>query len=103
MEEPLKVTFSIHHSEKVRYDYTYMSNLFSAVTAISIENYIILHKIERVKELPGYDQLTLSEISYTLNYSSVADLSKQFKNFTGLTPSYFTNLQQIRLENKENV
>ena len=71
------------------YDYTYMANLFSKVQGITIEHYIILHKIERVKELLTLGQLTLTEISHKLHYSSVGHLSNQFKKVTGFTPSYF--------------
>jgi len=78
-EEVPKVNFSVFLSEKLQYDYTYLANLFSEVTGITIEHYIIAHKIERVKELIIYDELNLTEISYKLNYSSVAHLSNQFK------------------------
>lgn len=93
--EPLKVNFSCYIAEKVNHDYTYTANVFSDVTGISIENYIIAHKIERVKELLMYD-LSLTEISYQLNYSSVSHLSNQFKKVTGLTPSSFKNIQTVR-------
>lgn len=84
-------------SKKLNHDYTYLANLFSEVTGITIEHYIIAHKIERVKELLLYDDLNLTEISYKLNYSSVAHLSNQFKKVTGLTPSYFKRLKSKRL------
>jgi AraC-like DNA-binding protein len=71
-----------------------MANLFSEVTGITIEHFIIAHKIEKVKELLLYDELTLTEISYKLHYSSVAHLSNQFKKVTGLTPSYFKHLKE---------
>jgi AraC-like DNA-binding protein len=80
-------------SDKLGYNYTYLANLFSEVKGTTIENFIIVHKIERVKELLIYDELNLTEISYRLDYSSVAHLSKQFKKVTGLTPSYFKNLR----------
>jgi AraC-like DNA-binding protein len=70
-----------------------MANLFSEITAMSIENYIIAVKIERVKELLLHDELTLTEISYKLHYCSVPHLSNQFKKYTGLTPSAFKNIQ----------
>lgn len=102
-EGPLKVNFSNHLSEKLQHDYTYLATLFSEVTGITIEHYIIAHKIERVKELLLYDELNLTEIAYKLNYSSVAHLSNQFKKVTGLTPTYFKQLKQykrrIALEN----
>lgn len=88
-EEPLAVNFSVFLSEKLDYDYTYMANLFSEVQGITIEKFIIAHKIERVKELMVYDELNLTEIAYQLHYSSVAHLSAQFKKVTGLTPSHF--------------
>jgi AraC-like DNA-binding protein len=96
MDEPLKVNFSDYLSEKLNYDYTYLSNMFSEVKGMTIEQFIIAHKIERVKELLLYDELTLTEISYRLNYSSVAHLSNQFKKVTGLTPTYFKNLKHKR-------
>ncbi len=79
-------------TEALNYDYNYLSNLFSAVEGITIEKYFIAQKIERVKELLVYDELTLSEIAYRLNYSSVAYLSNQFKKITGLTPSHFKRI-----------
>jgi AraC-like DNA-binding protein len=95
-DELPKVKNSDYLTEKLHYDYTYLANLFSEATGITIEHYIILHKIERVKELLLYDELSLTEISYRLNYSSVAHLSAQFKKITGLTPSYFKNLKRKR-------
>jgi AraC-like DNA-binding protein len=83
-------------SEKLHHDYTYLANLFSEVTGITIEQFIIAHKIERVKELLLYDELNLTEISYKLNYSSVAHLSNQFKKITGLTPTFFKKLKEKR-------
>lgn len=102
-EEPLKINFSDFLSEKLDYDYTYLSNLFSEVTGITIEHYIITHKIERVKELLMYNELTLTEISYLLNYSSVAHLSNQFKKITGLTPTFFKKIKQKKRVTLENV
>ena len=89
--------------EKLGYDYTYLSNLFSEIKGITIQQFIIIHKIERVKELLLYDELNLTEISYKLNYSSVAHLSNQFKKVTGLTPSYYKKLKQKRLSNIEDL
>lgn len=102
-EEPLKINFSDFLSEKLDYDYTYLSNLFSEVTGITIEHYIITHKIERVKELLMYNELTLTEISYLLNYSSVAHLSNQFKKITGLTPTFFKKIKRKKRGTLENV
>ena len=82
-------------SENLNKDYSYLSKLFSSTTGITIEHYVILQKIEKVKELLSYDELNLSEISYKLGYSSVAHLSAQFKKITGITPSQF-KLQKIK-------
>lgn len=83
------ITYSEFLSHKLSKDYSYLSKLFSSSEGITIEHYIILQKIETVKELLSYDELNLSEISYKLGYSSVAHLSAQFKKVTGLTPSQF--------------
>src|SRR5688572_19767282 len=91
-----KSNFSDYLTERLGYDYTYLANLFSEVTGITIEYFIIAHKIERVKELLIYDELNLTEISYKLNYSSVAHLSTQFKKVTGLTPSFYKQLKKKR-------
>lgn len=88
-------------SKKLEYDYTYLSNIFSAVKGITVQQFIIVNKIERVKELLLYDELNLTEISYKLHYSSVAHLSNQFKRITGLTPSYFKKMKQARKNNLE--
>jgi len=92
-DEIPKVNFSNYLSSKLDYNYTYLANLFSETEAITIEQYILLHKIERVKELIVYDELNLTEIAWKLHYSSVAHLSHQFKKITGLTPSYFKYLK----------
>lgn len=94
---------SVYISEKLNYDYTYLSNIFSEVKGITIQQFIILNKIERVKELLLYDELNLTEISYKLHYSSVAHLSNQFKKITGLTPSYFKKMKKARKNNLENL
>jgi AraC-like DNA-binding protein len=96
MDEMPKTKSSIYISEKLKHDYTYLANLFSEATGITIEHFIISHKIERVKELLLYDELNLTEISYKLNYSSVSHLSSQFKKVTGLTPSFFKKLKDKR-------
>ena len=90
-QQPLKL--SVYLSEDLNYDYNYLSNLFSSIEGVTIEHFHIQQRIERVKELLVYDELTLSEISYQLGYSSVAYLSNQFKKVTGLTPSYFKQLK----------
>lgn len=97
------INYSDYISEKLGYDYTYLANTFSEVKGVTIQQYIIDHKIERVKELLMYDQLNLTEISYKLHYSSVAHLSNQFKKNTGLTPSYFKHLKKKKLTNLEDI
>ncbi len=89
----MKVNLSTHLSNKLHRDYNYLSNLFSSVESTTIEQYFILQKIERVKELLVYDELSLSEIAFRMDYSSVAHLSNQFKKITGLTPSQFKKLE----------
>ena len=98
-----KVNYSDYISEKLDYDYTYLANLFSEVKGITIQQFIIYHKIERVKELLLYDELNLTEISHKLHYSSVAHLSNQFKKVTGLSPSFYKQLKQKRKSNLENM
>lgn len=102
-EEPLSINFSDYLSQKLNYDYTYLANLFSEVQGITIEKFIISHKIERVKELLVYNELTLTEIAYQMHYSSVAHLSTQFKKVTGLTPSHFKQLREKRRSMLEDV
>jgi AraC-like DNA-binding protein len=102
-EELPKVNFSDHISEQLNYDYTYLSNIFTEVKGITIQQFIINNKIERVKELLLYDELNLTEISYMLHYSSVAHLSNQFRKVTGLSPSYFKQLKLQREKNLENL
>src|SRR3954470_5171965 len=86
-DEMPKMNYSDYISKKLNYDYTYLSNLFSEVKGTTIQQFIIVHKIEKVKELLYYDELNLTEIAYKLHYSSVAHLSNQFKKVTGLSPS----------------
>jgi AraC-like DNA-binding protein len=102
-DELPKVNYSNYISEQLGYDYTYLSNIFSDVKGITIQQFIIVNKIERVKELLLYDELNLTEISYKMHYSSVAHLSNQFKKITGLSPSYFKQLKQKRKVNLENM
>jgi AraC-like DNA-binding protein len=98
-----EINYSDHISNKLNYDYTYLANVFSEVKGITIQQFIIIHKIERVKELLLYDELTLTEISYKLQYSSVAHLSNQFKKVTGLSPSFYKQLRDKRKVNLENM
>lgn len=90
------ITISQYLSEKLNFSYGYLTNIFSENTYSSIENFIIIQKIERAKKLIIEDQLTLTEVSYKLNYSSVAYLSSQFKKVTGLTPSAFKRIVDKR-------
>jgi len=92
----LKSNLSDYLSSKLHHDYTYLSNLFSEVEGTTIEKYFIAQKIEKVKELLVYDELSLSEIAYQMNYSSVGYLSNQFKKVTGLTPTHFKNIKEIK-------
>lgn len=102
-DEQIKINLSDYLSEKLNYDYTYLANLFSEVKGITIEKFYLTHKIEKVKELIVYDELTLTEIAYKMHYSSVAHLSNQFKKITGLTPSHFKKLKTQRRSTLENV
>jgi AraC-like DNA-binding protein len=93
-DEPIKIKFSNFLSAKLNRDYTYMANLFSDVQGTTIGQFIISHKIERIKELIIYDELSISEIAWKMNYSSVSNLSNQFKKITGLSPSHFKQLKE---------
>lgn len=98
-----KVNFSVYLSEKLGLNYHTLSEVFSRTKGITIEHFIILHKIERVKELIVYDELSLSEIAFKLHYSSVAHLSNQFKKITGLTPSFFKHLKDHNRKTLESL
>ncbi len=98
-----KVNYSVYIGEKLGLDYSYLSSIFAEVKGMTLQNYIILHKIEKVKELLFYKELNLTEISYLLQYSSVAHLSNQFKKITGLTPSFYKKMRQNRQLNLENI
>ena len=102
-DELPKENDSDYISKKLGYDYTYLANTFSEVQGITIQQFIIINKIEKVKELLLYDELNLTEISYKLHYSSVAHLSNQFKKVTGLSPSFYKQLKKKRKDNLENV
>lgn len=92
-DEVIKTNFSDFLSDKLKYDYTYLSNLFTEVQGTTIAQFITAHKIERIKELMMYDELNITEIAWKMNYSSVAHLSNQFKKVTGLSPSQFKLLK----------
>ncbi len=102
-EGEIKTNFSDYLTKKLNYDYTYLANLFSEVVGTTIEHYLIAHKIERVKELLMYNELSLTEIAFKMHYSSVAHLANQFKKVTGLTTSHFKQLKQKRLTSVELV
>lgn len=102
-EEVPKTNFSMYLSKKLGYNYTYLANMFTETQGITIEQFILLHKIERVKELILYDELNLTEIADKLHYSGVAHLSAQFKKITGLTPSFFKTLKNKKLKMLEDI
>ena len=102
-EEPLTIKFSEYLSQKLNHDYTYLANLFSESLGITIEHYLIVHKIERVKELLIYDELNITEIAWKMHYSSVAHLSNQFKKITGLTPTFFKKLKDKKRNALEDI
>ncbi|MDM1045084.1 helix-turn-helix transcriptional regulator [Myroides sp. 1354] len=93
-DNELKMNLSDFLSAELGHDYNYLSNLFSEVEGKTIEKYFIAQKVEKIKELLVYDELSLSEIAHQLNYSSVAYLSNQFKKVTGLTPSHFKKIRE---------
>ena len=102
-EEVIKINFSDFLAEKLNHNYTYLANLFSEVQGITIEHFIISHKIERIKELIIYGELNITEIAWKMGYSSVAHLSSQFKKVTGLSPSHFKQLKDKRRNPIEEV
>jgi len=95
-DDQIKINLSDYLSEKLNYNYTYLANLFTEVKGTTIEQFVIAHKIEKVKELLVYHDLNLTEIAWKLHYSSVAHLSNQFRKMTGLTPTQFKNLKGRR-------
>ncbi len=101
-ELPL-VNYSNYISDKLHHDYTYLSNIFSEVKGITIQQFIIIHKIERIKELIIYDEMNITEIAWKMNYSSVAHLSNQFKKITGLSPSHFKQLKDKKRSPIEDI
>ncbi len=102
-DELIKTNFSDFLSSKLNYDYTYLANLFSEIQGITIEKFIIQHKVERIKELMVYGELNITEIAWKMNYSSVAHLSNQFKKVTGLSPSHFKQLKVKNLTPIEEI
>ena len=102
-EDMPKVNYSEYISQKLHYDYTYLANIFSEINGITIQQFIMIHKIEKIKELLVYNELNLTEISHKLHYSSIAHLSNQFKKITGCCPSTFKKLLGKRMCNLENV
>lgn len=96
-EQP-KVNYSIYISEKLGYNYNYLSNIFTEVKGITIQQFIIIHKIEKAKELLLYEEMSLTEIAHRLHYSSVAHLSSQFKKVTGLSPSFYKHVKEKRMD-----
>ena len=99
----MKSNVSEYISEKLDYDYTYLSNLFSEVQGTTIAQFVISHKIELIKELMIYGELSISEIAWKMNYSSVSHLSNQFKKITGFSPSHFRNLKDKRRSPIEDI
>jgi AraC-like DNA-binding protein len=102
-DEIPEVNYSDYISGQLKCDYNSLARIFSEVKGITIQQFIIINKIEKAKELLIYDQLSLTEISYKLKYSSVAHLSNQFKKITGHSPSFFKEMQRIRVKNQRNV
>jgi YesN/AraC family two-component response regulator len=102
-DEPLVQNLSVHLSDKLHHDYTYMSNLFSERQGITIEKFYICHKIERVKELLTYGEFSLTEIGFKMHYSSVAHLSSQFKKVAGMTPSEYKQKKGDKRDLLENL
>jgi YesN/AraC family two-component response regulator len=92
-EEPLEINVSTYLSQKLNHNYNYLATLFSEAHGITLEHFLISHKIERVKELLVYGELSITEIAWKMGYSSVAHLSNQFKKMTGLTPSFFKKIK----------
>jgi AraC-like DNA-binding protein len=99
----IKINFSDFLSEKLDHNYTYLANLFSEVQGTTIEQFIISHKVERIKELMIYGELNVTEIAWKMGYSSVAHLSSQFKKVTGLSPSHFNKLKDKRRNPIEDI
>lgn len=102
-DEPLQINLSDYLTQQLPYDYKYLSNIFSESTGTTIEKYYISQKIEKIKELLTYDELSLSQIAYRMGYSSAAYLSNQFKKLTGLTPGHFKEIGSDKRRNIEEL
>ena len=102
-EKENNIKLSNYLSDKLHHEYTYLSSLFSSIEGRTIENFFIEQRIEKAKELLIYGEMTLSEIAYELEYSSVAHLSSQFKKITGLTPSYFKQVGISMRKSLDNI
>lgn len=102
-KEPISINFSTLIADKLHHEYSYLSRLFSTVEGITIEKFVALQRIEKVKEYLIYNQLTISEIAYEMNYSSVAHLSSQFKKETGMTPTQFKNQSKLNRKPLDNI
>ncbi|GAB2810326.1 hypothetical protein GCM10027043_07100 [Ferruginibacter profundus] len=102
-DELVKINFSVYLTEKLQQDYNSLANLFSEVQGATIEQFVIGHKVERIKELMIYGELNITEIAWKMNYSSVAHLSNQFKKVTGLSPSHFKQLRNKRESPAEEI
>jgi AraC-like DNA-binding protein len=102
-DELPNIKYSEYLSQKLGYNYTYLAKIFSEVQGMTIQQYVIVHKIEKVKELLLYDELSITEIAYKMSYSSVAHLSRQFKKITGLTPGFFRKLKDKKRINLEDI
>jgi AraC-like DNA-binding protein len=102
-EELPKIKMSEYLGGKLGHDYTYLANIFSEVKGITIQQFIIIQKVERIKELLLYEEMSMTEIAEKMHYSSVAHLSIQFKKITGLAPTFFHKLREKRRSNLENL
>lgn len=101
-EEEMKISFTTYLSEQTGYDYPYLANVFLESQGVTVQQFMINHKVERIKELIIYGKLTITEITWKMNYSSVAHMSNQFKKTTGLTPTHFRQLKEKRLQTMED-
>ena len=102
-DDGLDMSFTVYLSQQTHQEYPYLANLFLEVQGTTIQQYIIIHKVERIKELIIYGELSITEITWKMNYSSVAHLSNQFKKITGLTPTHFRQLKEKRMQTMEEV